>query len=90
MKQNIYYNIENISPSSICNKEIYFYINKEVWCDKYKNYIIKVLYETPVYLIIDRNKGEKLLILVITNVSEFKENFKLIETSINYEKRTNS
>ena len=83
-----YFDVENISPTSIYVKEIYFYINKEVWCDKYKNYIIKVLYETPVYLIIDTNKGEKLL--AIPTVSDFKECFKLIETSINYEKRTNS
>jgi len=87
-KAGIYYTIKDLPDTKLNLKEFYFYINKEVWCDKYINYIIKVLYETPVYLIVDTIEGEKLL--VITNVSEFKENFKLIETLINYEKRTNS
>ena len=81
-KAGIYYTIKDL-PNAINIKECYFYINKDAWCDKYKNYIIKVLYETPVYLILDTNKGEKLL--AIPTISDFKECFKLIETSINYQ-----
>ena len=87
-RAGIYYTIKDLPDVKLNLKEFYFYINKECWCDKYKNYIIKVLYETPVYLIIDTIEGEKLL--AILNVSDFKECFKLIETSINYEKRTYS
>lgn len=63
-------------------KECYFYVNKSIWCEKYKNYIIKALYLNPVYLVLDTKSGEKLAFF--QNVAKFKENYNLIETLIDY------
>ena len=74
-KQKGVYNITEMQPV-MNTKEIYFYVNKDAWCQKYKDYIINVLYEIPIFLVLDTNEGNKLM--CIPNVSEFKENYKLM------------
>ena len=62
--------------------DVYFYVNKDVWCDKYKNFIRSQLCETPVFLILDTIEGTK--VAVFTCVSDFEKAFELIENYINY------
>lgn len=64
-------------------QDIYFYVNKAVWCAPYINQIMKALDENPVYLIVDNSSETKLF--PISCVAEFKEKLKIITKYINSE-----
>lgn len=66
-------------PVEIRN-DVYFYVNKDVWCDKYKNFIKEKLYEIPVFLILDTFDGVK--VAAFACVADFEENFGLIEKEL--------
>lgn len=64
-------------------QDIYFYVNKAVWCASYINQIMKALDENPVYLIVDNSSETKLF--PISCIAEFKEKLKTITKYINSE-----
>lgn len=74
---------QNDTVDVIKIQDIYFYVNKAVWCTPYINQIMKVLDEHPVHLVINNSSETKLL--PISCVAEFKENLKNIENYINFE-----
>lgn len=88
----IFKNIDE--KTHLWTREIYFYINKNSWCEGLKAVINLALQENLVYLLLETDdnihkKGE-IIIAAFVTVSEFKTNFTLIENCIGYEKRTNS
>lgn len=72
----------DFSVPNIIHNDVYFYVNKDIWCDKYKNFIRSQLYETPVFLILDTIKGTQVAAFMC--VSDFEKAFELIENYINY------
>ena len=74
--------------NSISCKDIYFYINKDSWCDGLKKTIMMALDQTPINLLLETDdnihpKGQ-VIVAVFTNIAEFKEHYQLIENCIGY------
>lgn len=85
---DIFTTVENIGPTNVVNKEIYFYINKNSWCDGLKNVIKLALTENHIFLLLecddDIHKKGEIQIIVFSSITDFEEHYTLIENCIGY------
>jgi hypothetical protein len=75
--------VNSLKTANLPSPDVYFYVNKQVWCEKYINFIKSELFENNCYLIVDTNDGIKLA--GFTCVADFEESIKLIERLINHD-----
>lgn len=86
----LYLNIDKYYPSSFPESYNvpYFWINKETWVDEYKKTIIRTLYETPAYVLVDGyvNDNRQVVTLAFGCVAMFHEYEDTITKLLNNEK----